>query len=217
MFTGLVEAVGVIATVEERGRDRRLRLEPGAALMADLDAGDSIAVDGACLTAVAPDADGFQVDVSAETLAHTTLGARHGGDRVNLERALLPTTRLGGHLVAGHVDGVGRIRGCAADGASRRLTIALPAQLARYVAPKGSICVDGISLTVNEVEGAEFGVNIVPHTLAHTTLGEVDVGREVNIEVDVIARYLERLLAGPDDVETGVTRDLLVRSGFMRE
>lgn len=219
MFTGLVEAVGRIAAVENHGRDRRLRLEPGAELMRDLRPGDSIAVDGACLTAVEPDSDGFRVDVSAETLAQTTLGSRVSGDRVNLERALLPTTRLGGHLVAGHVDGVGEIAASKPDGASRRLRIRVPGSLARYVAPKGSICVDGISLTVNEVDGSEFGVNIVPHTLTHTTLGEVAVGRAVNIEVDVIARYLERLLAAADDTEGegGVTRDLLRRSGFISE
>ncbi len=219
MFTGLVEAVGHIAAVEDRGRDRRLRIEPGAELMADLQPGASVAVDGACLTAVEPDAGGFRVDVSAETLAHTTLGARASGDRVNLERALLPSTRLGGHLVAGHVDGVGRILAREPDGASTRLRIGVPQPLARYVAPKGSICVDGVSLTVNEVDGAEFGVNIVPHTLAHTTLDAAAAGRAVNIEVDVIARYLERLLAAGAEAgaEAGVTRDLLVRSGFIRE
>ena len=219
MFTGLVEAVGHVAAVEDRGRDRRLRIEPGAELMADLQPGASIAVDGACLTAVEPDAAGFRVDVSAETLAHTTLGARGSGDRVNLERALLPTTRLGGHLVAGHVDGVGRIVAREPDGTSTRLRIGVPQPLARYIAPKGSICVDGISLTVNEVDGAEFGVNIVPHTLAHTTLDEAAAGRAVNIEVDVIARYLERLLAADAqaDAEAGVTRDLLLRSGFIRD
>lgn len=219
MFTGLVEAVGRIAVVEDRGRDRRLRLEPGAELMHGLCAGDSIAVDGACLTAVDPDDEGFWLDVSAETLAHTTLGRRAGGDRVNLERALLPTTRLGGHLVAGHVDGVGEITASEPDGASRRLRVRVPAPLARYVAPKGSICVDGISLTVNEVDGSEFGVNIVPHTLAHTTLDEAAPGRAVNIEVDVIARYLERLLtaSGNGAGEEGVTLDLLRRSGFIDE
>lgn len=214
MFTGLVEAVGRIAAVENHDRDRRMRLEPGPDLMSGLAPGDSIAVDGACLTAVEPDATGFHVDVSAETLAHTTLGEREAGDRVNLERALLPTTRLGGHLVSGHVDGVGTIAARETDGNSERFRIRVPAALARYVAPKGSICVNGISLTVNEVAGQEFGVNIVPHTLAHTTLDEAAPGQGVNIEVDVIARYLERLLAGGDE-EGGVTLALLQRSGFM--
>lgn len=212
MFTGLVEAVGRISAIEDHGRDRRLRLEPGQELMADLQPGDSIAVSGACLTVVGPDATGFQVDVSAETLAHTTLGERETGDRVNLERALLPTRRMGGHLVSGHVDGVGSIVDCRPDGASRRLRIRVPDGLARYLAPKGSVCVDGISLTVNEVAGSEFGVNIVPHTLAHTTLDAAAPGLAVNIEVDLIARYLERLLAADD--AGGISLELLQRCGF---
>ncbi len=215
MFTGLIEAVGRIARVDSHGRDRRLRIEPGDDLMRDLQPGDSIAVAGACLTAVDPDATGFHADVSAETLAHTSLGNRGVGDRVNLERALLPTTRLGGHLVSGHVDGVGEIVGREADGQSWRFRIRVPDSLARYVAPKGSICVDGISLTVNEVDGAVFGVNIVPHTMAMTTLADTAVGHTVNIEVDVIARYLERLLAGGDAPAAGITRDTLARTGFL--
>ena len=215
MFTGLVEAVGRVAAVEAQGRDRRLRIEPGPELMRDLAPGASIAVDGACLTAVEPCATGFRVDVSAETLAHTTLGERAAGDRVNLERALLPTTRLGGHLVAGHVDGVGEIVERHPDGRSERFRIAIPPSLARYVAPKGSICVDGISLTVNAVEGAVFGVNIVPHTLAHTTLDAAGAGTRVNIEVDLVARYLERLLDADAAGEGGgITRELLARTGF---
>jgi riboflavin synthase len=215
MFTGLVEAVGRIARVDSHGRDRRLRIEPGAELMQGLRTGDSIAVAGACLTAVEPDATGFHADVSAETLAHTSLGERGVGDRVNLERALLPTTRLGGHLVSGHVDGVGEIVGREADGQSWRFRIRVPDALARYVAPKGSICVDGISLTVNEVDGAVFEVNIVPHTMAMTTLGDTAAGAVVNIEVDVIARYLERLLADGDSPAAGITRDTLARTGFL--
>ncbi len=215
MFTGLIEAVGRIARVDAHGRDRRLRIEPGEELMRDLQPGDSIAVAGACLTAVDPDATGFHADVSAETLAHTGLGGRGLGDRVNLERALLPTTRLGGHLVSGHVDGVGEIVGRGADGQSWRFRIRVPDSLARYVAPKGSICVDGISLTVNEVDGAVFGVNIVPHTMAMTTLADTAEGDRVNIEVDLIARYLERLLAGGDAPPGGITRDTLARTGFV--
>lgn len=215
MFTGLVEAVGRIARIDSHGRDRRLRIEPGDELMRDLQPGDSIAVAGACLTAVEPDATGFHADVSAETLAHTSLGGRGVGDRVNLERALLPTTRLGGHLVSGHVDGVGEIVGREADGQSWRFRIRVPDALARYVAPKGSICVDGISLTVNEVDGAVFGVNIVPHTMTMTTLADTARGDPVNIEVDVIARYLERLLSGGDPPAAGITRDTLARTGFL--
>lgn len=215
MFTGLIEALGRIARVDSNGRDRRLRIEPGAELMHDLQPGDSIAVSGACLTAVDPDATGFHADVSAETLAHTSLGGRGAGDRVNLERAVLPTTRLGGHLVSGHVDGVAEIIGREADGQSWRFRIRVPEGLARYVAPKGSICVDGISLTVNEVDGAVFGVNIVPHTMSMTTLADTAQGDAVNIEVDVIARYLERLLAGGDPSGSGITRETLARTGFV--
>jgi len=217
MFTGLVEASGRIARVEPTGRDRRLRIEPDAGLMSDIAEGDSISVSGACLTAVAPDGSGFQVDVSAETLDHTTLGAMRAGDRVNLERAVLPTTRLGGHLVSGHVDGVGEVVERTEDGRSWRFTFRTPVGLARYVAPKGSICIDGISLTVNEVDGDRFGVNIIPHTMAVTTLGSTGVGDRVNLEADLIARYLDRLLhAETDDgVTGGVSRELLARHGFL--
>ena len=196
MFTGLVEATGVIQRIEGEGRDRRLRIEPGAEVMNGLAGGDSISVSGACLTAVDPDSSGFWADVSAETLAHTSLGSRRPGERVNLERALLPTTRLGGHLVSGHVDGVGTVSAREPDGQSWRFRIDVPSALTRYIAPKGSICIDGISLTVNEVEGCTFGVNIIPHTMAVTTLGDTPVGAAVNIEVDLIARYVERLVGG---------------------
>lgn len=217
MFTGLVEAVGLITRVDSRGRDRRLRIEPGADWMADLRPGDSIAVAGACLTAVDPDSRGFCADVSGETLDHTTLGDRGTGDRVNLERALLPTTRLGGHLVSGHVDGVGEVVRVDEDGRSWRYQFRAPRTLARYLAPKGSVCIDGISLTINEVDGRTFGVNIIPHTMALTTLGDAVAGSRVNIEVDLIARYLERLLQGQADAagQGGVSRELLARHGFI--
>lgn len=217
MFTGLIEGVGCIGGVERRGRDRRLRIEADRELMTGVTAGDSIAIAGACLTALDPHATGFCADVSVETLDHTTLGERMTGDRVNLERALLPTTRMGGHLVTGHVDGVGELVEHREDGRSWRLGFRVPPTLTRYIAPKGSICVDGISLTVNEVEGSRFGVNIIPHTMTATTLGDTRVGSRVNIEVDVIARYLERLLhgaAGEGEVQ-GVTRELLARRGFL--
>jgi riboflavin synthase len=217
MFTGLVEATGRIARIEASGPDRRVRVEPEPAVLEGLCEGDSISVSGACLTAVKPDDSGFWTDVSAETLACTTLGDRQVGDRVNLERALLPNTRLGGHLVAGHVDGVGEVTARQAEGRSWRFRVRVPEELARYIAPKGSICIDGISLTVNEVEGAEFGVNIIPHTMAVTTLGDAAAGTRVNIEVDVIARYVERLLTGGAGQERGVSRALLQRAGFAGE
>lgn len=219
MFTGLIETVGHVARIEARGRDHRLRIHPGdwpETPAGDLRAGDSIAVSGVCLTAVEPDAEGFWADVSAETLAHTALGECVAGSRVNLERALLPTTRLGGHLVSGHVDGVGEVTARQPDGRSWRFTVHVPDALVRYVAPKGSICVDGVSLTVNEVAGTEFGVNIVPHTLQCTTFDRLAPGSRVNIEVDLIARYLERLLAGEGD-RSGLTREILERAGFTRD
>lgn len=219
MFTGIIQAVGRIATREERGGDARLRVETGKLDLSDLAVGDSIAVSGVCLTAVELTRDGFWADVSAETLSRTTLGALPVGARVNLEKALTPSTRLGGHLVSGHVDGVGRVTGRRPEARSVRLTLEAPRDLARYIAEKGSIGVDGVSLTVNAVSGAAFDLNIVPHTLAETTLGDFTPGRPVNLEVDVIARYLERLLLGERAAEPqarGVTRELLGRHGFLR-
>ena len=196
MFTGLVQAVGSLAASEARGGDRRLRVAVGALPFGDVQLGESIAVNGVCLTVVAFDADSFEADASNETLALTTLGALAPGAPLNLERALLPTTRLGGHLVAGHVDGLGRVESIADDGRSQRWRFAAPRALLRYVAGKGSICVDGVSLTVNAVDDAGFEVNLVPHTIAHTAFQATQAGAAVNLEVDLIARYAERLLQG---------------------
>jgi riboflavin synthase len=178
--------------------------------------GDSIAVNGVCLTAIEFDSRGFSADVSRESLSRTTLGTLGPGAPVNLELALLPTTRLGGHLVSGHVDGVGRIIERVNDGRSWRFTLEAPENLARYIAEKGSICINGISLTVNTVTGPCFSVNIVPHTLQETTLGSSQTGDPVNLEVDLIARYLERLLLGEKAGMTsgGVTMALLQDNGF---
>jgi riboflavin synthase len=195
MFTGIIEATGQIAAIERRGGDTRLRIATGALDLADVKPGASIAVSGVCLTAVELPGDGFVADVSGETLARTTLGALRAGDAVNLEKAMLPTTHLGGHLVSGHVDGVGIVHQRDQDARSIRFRIEAPAPLAKYIAEKGSICVDGVSLTVNAVDGPVFDVNIVPHTAERTTLAELKPGQKVNIEVDLIARYLERLLA----------------------
>jgi len=171
-----------------------------------------------CLTAVSLDAHSFVADVSGETLACTTLGDLSPGARVNLEKALTPTTRLGGHLVSGHVDGVGEVLRRWSDARSERFRIRAPAGLAKYIAEKGSICVDGISLTVNRVEGAEFELNIVPHTLLETSMGDFRAGRRVNLEVDIIARYLERLLLGEKAAAEpgGVTETLLAEHGFIK-
>ncbi len=216
MFTGIIEAVGTIAAREPRGSDLRLRIQTGKLDLSDVKLGDSIAVSGVCLTAVELPGDGFRADVSGETLAHTIIGDLREGDAVNLEKALTPTTRLGGHLVSGHVDGVGEVLDRRDDGRSVRFRIQAPAELARYIARKGSICVDGISLTVNAVEGRVFELNIVPHTLAETTMGTFRPGRRVNLEVDVIARYLERMLAADgESAGGGVTRALLMERGFL--
>jgi riboflavin synthase len=195
MFTGLIEAIGTLDALEPRGGDLRLRVACAPLPGEPLALGESIAVSGVCLTVVAHDARGFDVDVSRETLALTTLGALGPGARLNLERALLPTTRLGGHLVSGHVDGLGQVRSIAPDARSQRWRIAAPFALLRYVAAKGSICVDGVSLTVNAVDDAGFEVNLVPHTIAHTAFAQARVGDPVNLEVDLLARYVERLAA----------------------
>ncbi|HET7756577.1 MAG TPA: riboflavin synthase [Steroidobacteraceae bacterium] len=197
MFTGIVVDLGRIAAREERGGDLRLtiafpRLEPGRVAV-----GDSICVQGCCLTATAVEGRSFAADVSRETLALTTLGELVVGAPVNLEPSLRAGDALGGHLVSGHIDGVGEIRALGGEARSQRLTIAAPAGLARYLAVKGSIAVDGVSLTINSVEGASFGVNISPHTQTATTLGGAAVGTRVNLEVDALARYVARLLQVP--------------------
>jgi riboflavin synthase len=193
MFTGIIQAVGHIASREARGGDARLVIDAAALDLADVAIGDSIAAAGVCLTVVAIDGARWIADVSAETLACTTLGALVVGDGVNLEKALRLADRLGGHLVSGHVDGVGRIARIDDDGASQRWTFSLPAALARYIAVKGSICVGGTSLTVNAVGADTFGVTLIPHTLAVTTFGARRAGDAVNLEVDLVARYVERL------------------------
>ncbi len=195
MFTGIIEIVGGITAIQPQDAGRRVHIHARTLDLSDVHIGDSIAVNGVCLTVSELANDGFWADVSRETLEHTTLAALVTGARVNLEKAMTLGARLGGHLVSGHVDGVGTVSECRAEGASQRLRIEAPAELARYLVRKGSICVDGISLTVNTVDGANFELTIVPHTLAATTLGDCVVGQRVNLEVDLIARYLERLLS----------------------
>lgn len=193
MFTGLIQAVGQVAERQPSGGDLRLRIAVGALPMADVQLGESIAVSGVCLTVVEFDADAFVADISNETLSLTTLAELAVGAPVNLERALLPTTRLGGHLVAGHVDGLGRVQQIHDDGRSQRWRFTAPRSLLRYIAIKGSICVDGVSLTVNAADDLGFEVNLVPHTVAHSAFAQTAVGAAVNLEVDLIARYVERL------------------------
>ena len=193
MFTGIVQAVGRIAALEQRGADARVVIDASSLDLGDVALGDSIAVGGVCLTAVALDGATFAADVSVETLARTTLGALVVGDRVNLEKSLRLADRLGGHLVSGHVDGVGRVAHIEDNGASQRWTFDVPAPLMRYIAVKGSICIDGTSLTVNTVKGDTFGVTLIPHTLDVTTFSARKAGDAINLEVDLVARYVERL------------------------
>jgi riboflavin synthase len=198
MFTGIIQAVGRIARLEPRGGDVRLVVDTAPLDMTDVALGDSIAVSGVCLTVIEFNANSFAADVSNETLAHTTLGKHKAGDRVNLEKALRLADRLGGHLVSGHVDGTGKVVSVVPDGRSQRWIFEVGAELARYIAHKGSVCIDGTSLTVNEVGGNRFGVNLIPHTVEHTAFSARRPGDAVNIEVDVVARYVERLLASGD-------------------
>ncbi len=219
MFTGIIEAIGEIARIEPRGADARFHIRTGKLDLSDVAIGDSIAVNGVCLTAVNLPGDGFWADVSGETLARTCFADIREGSRVNLEKALTPTTRLGGHLVSGHVDGIGEVVGREPAGRSVQFRIKAPDELARYIAEKGSICVDGISLTVNGVEGAVFNLNIVPHTLAETIMDDYQAGTRVNLEVDIIARYLERLLQGEQAARadgTGITAAMLAEHGFLK-
>jgi riboflavin synthase len=197
VFTGIVLDVGHVLTRETRGGDLRLVIECAHLDLARARIGDSICVQGCCLTATAVQGRTFAADLSRETLALTTLGELVAGDAVNLEPALRAGDALGGHLVSGHVDGVAQVSAVSDDARSRRLTIGVPPALARYLAPKGSVAVDGVSLTINTAESASFAVNIIPHTQEVTTLGRLTVGARVNLEVDQVARYLARLLAVP--------------------
>ena len=196
MFTGIVETTGRIVRVEPRGGDVRLVVDAGTLGLDDVAIGDSVAVSGVCLTAIAIEGNTFAVDVSNETLSRTSLGALGNGARVNLEKALRLADRLGGHLMAGHVDGLGRVVAIEPDARSQRWTFELPSELARYAAPKGSIAIDGVSLTAVGVDGATVEVALIPETLERTTLGALAVGDSVNVEVDLIARHLERLVQG---------------------
>jgi riboflavin synthase len=194
MFTGIIEGVGRLAAREDRGGDARLRIDVGTLPFDHVRMGESIAVNGTCLTVVAFDAGSFEADASSETLGLTTLGRLPVGAAVNLERAMRPDDRLGGHLVSGHVDGVGAVESISEDARAQRWRFSAPAGVLRYVAMKGSICVDGVSLTVNAVDDSGFEVALVPHTVAHTAFGSTRPGDAVNLEIDLVARYVERLL-----------------------
>lgn len=211
MFTGIIQAQGSITALERRGGDVRLSVQSTGLPFATYEAGESIAVNGVCLTAVVLRDDGFDTDVSVETLDVTNLGRLGAGSPVNLEPSLALGDRLGGHLVSGHVDCLGTVRHLESDARSIRLAIDIPAEFARYVAKKGSVTVDGVSLTVNQVAGTVFEVNIIPHTAEVTIIGDYAVGTMVNIEVDLLARYLERLLSRD---ENGVTMEFLKEHGY---
>jgi len=207
VFTGIVQDVGRVASLERRGGDLRIRIAVERLSLANTQPGDSIAVSGVCLTALdLLPPDSFAADVSNETLALTTLGTLEVGSRVNLEPALRAGDPLGGHLVSGHVDGLGEVLDIVADARSVRMRFGCPASLARYVARKGSIAIDGVSLTINEVGDTDFSVNLIPHTQTVTTLGEYRVGRRVNLEIDQVARYVERLLTASTPVSPEVNR-----------
>jgi riboflavin synthase len=227
MFTGIIETVGKVIALQPSNGDLRLRIASadiirGAGLAkSEVALGDSIATNGVCLTVVDLPGDGFWADISRETIAHTTIAQWKIGDNVNLEKALTPQARLGGHIVSGHVDGVGEVIARSEDARSIRFTLRAPDELAKYIAHKGSICIDGISLTVNAVNGAEFDLNIVPHTARVTICGNYKAGTRVNLEVDVIARYLERLLLGQQAAlgnstatNSGITAAFLSEHGF---
>jgi riboflavin synthase len=217
MFTGIIEAVGHITQIEPVGGDMRLHVNVGNLDMSDVQLGDSIAVNGVCLTAIEFDDRSFVADVSNETISLTSLNSLAVGTEVNLEKALLPTTRLGGHLVSGHVDGLGEVISIKDESRSIRLVLRAPDELKHYIASKGSVCIDGTSLTVNKVEDNRFEINIVPHTQQQTIIKHYKPGTRVNLEVDLIARYLERLLTKEQDQTTGgITMETLVNAGMVK-
>ncbi|MBC8212437.1 MAG: riboflavin synthase [Gammaproteobacteria bacterium] len=216
MFTGIIQAIGHIQSLEQKSGDVRLTLNSADLVLNDSDLGDSIAVNGVCLTAIAYTENGFSADVSRETLEKTSLGFLRQGSPVNLEKALTLNTALGGHLVSGHVDGLGKLISLRNDARSIRYEFSVPQPLAHYIAEKGSITIDGTSLTVNHVDGNVFGVNIVPHTRDHTVFQFYEINTQVNIEVDIIARYLERLLTGQSATSEHSLLKTLSESGFIK-
>lgn len=215
MFTGIIKAMGTISAMDRRDGDVRLSVRSEGLPFSTFAVGESIAVNGVCLTAVAFRDDGFDADVSAETLDVTALSDLGVGDAVNLEPALALGERLGGHLVSGHVDCVGSVVRQEMDARSLRLVVEIPADYARYMVKKGSVTVDGVSLTINEVSGNTFGVNIIPHTAETTNIGAYAIGTAVNIEVDMLARYIERLLDKGDKGHDGVSMDFLRAHGYV--
>ena len=220
MFTGIIEAVGRVQQITPRNGDVRLTIATEKLNLSDVKLGDSIATNGICLTVVELTGQGFAADVSNETLRRTCLKTWQVGTRVNLEKALMPTSRLGGHIVSGHVDGLGEIISFKPDARSLQYQVRAPDGLAKYISEKGSITVDGISLTVNAIDGATFSLNIVPHTVQETNVGQWQTGSVVNLEVDLLARYLERLIMGDKAAQPSAKADIslefLAQHGFLR-
>lgn len=217
MFTGIIQAIGRVEAARPHQGDYRFTIALAELENEVIAIGDSIAVSGVCLTAVTLEQGSFTADVSRETLSRTTLGELESGSAVNLELALTPQSRMGGHFVSGHVDGVGEVICRSTDARSERFVIRAPQAIARYIAEKGSICIEGVSLTVNQVDDCEFDVNIIPHTLTVTTIGALQQGHRVNLEVDLLARYMERLLsAGKNETNTStVDQQMLKDNGFL--
>ncbi len=219
MFTGLIETIGTLTAVSPRGANRVFRMRPDT-LLAGLRIGDSVALDGYCQTITALSGDTFEVEVSPETLAVTTAAARKAGDRLNVERAMQIGDRLGGHLVAGHVDGVGRIAAMRGEGGFTVVRVEAPETVLRYCVPKGSVALDGISLTINAVDERAFEIGIIPHTWSSTTLANRRVGDEVNLEADLIGKYVERLLAvrlgDKPPAPGGIDANFLAEHGFSK-
>ena len=217
MFTGIIEAIGALTSLSQKESEWRLTISAGKLDMSDVKLGDSIAVNGCCLTVVDRGDKHFSADVSQETLRCTTLGSLQKNSRLNLEKAMLASSRFGGHIVSGHVDGVGELLASQPEGKSIRLDFSIPDELTKYVAAKGSICIDGTSMTVNEVRGSTFSINVIPHTQEETIIGEFKLGQRVNIEVDLVARYLERLVLARDSgdkTSPGIDLEYLKQHGF---
>lgn len=215
MFTGIIQAEGTIAKIEPQNGDVKMTIRTGKLDMSDVALGDSIAANGICLTAIEFGSDYYVADVSGETLSVTTAANWSVGTPVNLEKALTLQDRLGGHLVSGHVDGVGQVKAISQDARSWRYQVEAPLEICKYIAAKGSICINGISLTVNRVEGCVFDVNIVPHTRAETTIKHFEIGTKVNLEVDLLARYLERMMSAPQaNTASNITEQFLAENGY---
>ena len=216
MFTGLVQALGTIKCIESITQGCCITLDVGPLITRNIQLGDSIAVNGVCLTVMQMQSSRITVELSSETMRCTTLNRAQAGDTVNLELALTPSSHMGGHFVSGHVDGIGKVIGRRQEGQCIDMAFAIPQALSRYIAPKGSVCIDGVSLTVNTVRDEQFSVMLIPHTLKQTLSGSYQIGSQVNIEVDIIARYLERLLnINPERPGLGINETLLAQCGFL--